>query len=210
MKNHFFTHKFLPVLSIFLLVVFVSTSSVFAYSPLSWSDEVVSLINDTYSNYSSEYKHFICSINLSSQVFMFCWNDDDTFFVQGTLNGLPTLEASQATSFLCLILDGNTLAVTSSQVSFNKVGYHVSTSDGNILLHTNTNVYNDYDKTSIFFQVPPQKVEAVEILTLEGMEVATLPQMIVKIVEILLPVCLTVFGVLLVVFLIKSKNLLQL
>lgn len=162
MKNKFFINKFLPIISIFLFVVFVASSSVFAYSPSCWSDDVVNRINNTYSKYSSEYKYFICFINYSSQVIMYCWNDDNTFFVQGSLNGLPTLESNQTSNFLGLVLDGNSLSVLSSHKQFNKVGYEVYSSGGNITLHTNTTVYNDYDKTSVFFQLPPQEVEEVE------------------------------------------------
>ena len=195
MKNKFFTHKFLPVLSIFLLVVLIFTSSVFAYSPSSWSDDVVSLINNTYSNYSSEYKHFICFVNRSIEVVMFCWNDDDTFFVQGSLNGSPTLEASQATSFLCLKLDGNTLAVLSSEVSFNKVGYHVYTSGDNITLHTNTNVYNDYDKTSIFFQLPPQGITETLVEETTKVQIAEqLKMMIVGFLKYLIVLVISVIA----------------
>ena len=68
-------------------------------------------------------------------------------------------------------------------------------------------IYTDSTKSKVFFQQTPV---GVQVLTLEGMEVEALPQMIIRIVEIILPVCLIVFGVLLVVFLIKSKNLLNL
>lgn len=63
----------------------------------------------------------------------------------------------------------------------------------------------DYD--SVVFQVAPQA--QVEPLT-EITQVEEIQPVVAKIVGLVLPACLTIFGTLLVLFLIKSKNLLQL
>ena len=80
--------------------------------------------------------------------------------------------------------------------------------------YTNTVVYTTFDmcygdtiivsKNIDFFQIPPQ------VVMMEITQVEELPTAIIQIVQIILPVFLVIFGVLLVLYLIKSKNLLHL
>ena len=73
---------------------------------------------------------------------------------------------------------------------------------------TNLNIYYDESCTELFFQGTPQVIS--QVATMEITQVEALPMAIIQIVEIILPVFLIVFGVLLVLYLIKSKNLLHL
>ncbi len=68
------------------------------------------------------------------------------------------------------------------------------------------NVFFASQPISSFFPTAPQMVEPLTEIT----QVEEIQPAVVKIVGIVLPVCLMIFGVLLVLYLIKSKNLLQL
>ena len=67
----------------------------------------------------------------------------------------------------------------------------------------------DAEGNVVFPKAPPQEeVPTVELM--KATQVEEIPQQIVKIVMIVLPVFLAIFGTLLVLYLIKSKNLLHL
>ena len=59
----------------------------------------------------------------------------------------------------------------------------------------------------VFFQGPPK---GEELTLMNPMQVEEIPSLITQVIMIILPITLTIFGTLLVVFLIKSKNLLHL
>lgn len=73
------------------------------------------------------------------------------------------------------------------------------------ILYSSQDIYNY--SGDLVFQGAPQVTTQVEPMKIQQVEELALA--VVKIVTPILPACLTVFGVLLVVYLIKSKNLLQ-
>lgn len=74
---------------------------------------------------------------------------------------------------------------------------------------SNTNVYDNNNE--LVFQGAPQAQEgAVQVELMKPTQVQEIPQQIVAVVMIVLPIFLGIFGVLLVLYLIKSKNLLHL
>lgn len=191
MKN-----KKILIVCMFLLITLLFANCVFAYNPVSFSDEQIDSINKIYSNYSNDYKYFIYFVNASNKGILYCWNDPNIFFVQGTLYDLPTFEASESADFLGITLNCNTFEIESSATTHNKVGYHVLYSNDNILVYTNTNIYSDYNKEKFFFLQPPAK----EILTLE--EITEIAQ--AEIIPTLLTVIAVVVG--LVILLIGFKK----
>ena len=152
--------KSILILSVFLIILCI-TNSVLGYSPISFNENQINNINNIYSNYSSNYKYFIYFVNKSNKGVLYCWNETEIFFVQGSLNGLPTIEASSTGDFLSVILNCDTFKIESTDTTHSKVGYHVSTSDNNIYVYSNTNVYTDYEKSSIFFQKTPLGITGV-------------------------------------------------
>ena len=88
--------------------------------------------------------------------------------------------------------------------------YHNSDCQWSIVYST-SDVYSYDDKSTVVFQVAPQaQGEAVQVELMKPTQVQEIPQQIVAVVMIVLPIFLGIFGVLLVLYLIKSKNLLQL
>lgn len=90
------------------------------------------------------------------------------------------------------------------------------------IIYATKDVKIDGSSTVFFQRTPATSVRQINIYNstldrtltfLEGEEIQTpllsLPQRIAQVATIVLPVCLTLFGVLLVVFLIRSKHLLQ-
>lgn len=83
------------------------------------------------------------------------------------------------------------------------------------VIYANNNIYRLDNSSGItnelVFQGAPQaQGEAVQVELMKPTQVQEIPQQIVAIVMIVLPIFLGIFGVLLVLYLIKSKNLLQL
>lgn len=90
-------------------------------------------------------------------------------------------------------------------------------SDGAIDSYRKENIifstFDICDSTSgnVVFHVAPQaQGEVVQVELMKPTQVQEIPQQIVAVVMIVLPIFLGIFGVLLVLYLIKSKNLLQL
>lgn len=74
-------------------------------------------------------------------------------------------------------------------------------SEGVTIVASSSDIYTDIDKTELFFQVPPQKVEVITIPTLETVE--ELPKVILEILKMMIPVCLVLLGMVLVIYLIR-------
>lgn len=81
----------------------------------------------------------------------------------------------------------------------------------NIIDYANHTIYKNPSSDEVVFQGAPQaQGEAVQVELMKPTQVQEIPQQIVAVVMIVLPIFLGIFGVLLVLYLIKSKNLLQL
>lgn len=202
MKNKFFYNKFLPILSVFLLVVFIFTS-VKASETDVYNSLPDNVFNTVYSleNYGSSNYMFVV-FKCPSYSFYRCLVINRTLYPDAVVNLSKYIQIDDvAFDYFDISLDGSILQTGNASL----VGYYYREDlENDNFLFKNINVYKNGD---LFFQIPPV---GVQVLTLEGMEVEALPQMIIGMVVIILPVCLIVFGVLLVVFLIKSKNLLNL
>ncbi len=102
--------------------------------------------------------------------------------------------------------------VSGSAVSFDiDISKHLSWSDVSVsdasgfsgynFVYYNADIYTDKDKSDLFFQRPPQVVEEVTIPVLEGVE--ELPKAMTTTLKMILPVGLVVFGILLLVYIIR-------
>lgn len=84
--------------------------------------------------------------------------------------------------------------------------FNIGGSSSMSIVYSNIDIY-DVDN-NLVFQAPPQKVEGITIPAIQTAK--EIPQRIVETVKIILPIFLAIFGVLLFLSLIKSKNLLHL
>lgn len=197
MKNNFFTHKFLPVLSIFLLALFVLCTSCFAVSSSI-------TINDVSYEVSSFIQTFdkIFIITDGSSYYLFVMPYDSDIVVNGLLycSSGSFYQATTATRSISELLSFGEDNFTS--FSGGSFGY------GRDIYYTNFNVY-DTDG-NLVFQGAPQVEEVPKVELMKATQVEEIPQQIIAVVMIVLPIFLAIFGVLLVLYLIKSKNLLQL
>lgn len=84
--------------------------------------------------------------------------------------------------------------------------YTTSRTYGGAILgyYTTTDIYNNVDEV-VFLKAPQIQVEPMKTYQVEE-----IPLMIMKVMWIILPIFLLIFGTLLVLYLIKSKNLLHL
>ena len=171
------------------------------------------------SGLGTNYNYYLitaCYSGGNHQVLVFCSNSYFKFYPQtdgsynkiiNTIDGSPFYFFSKSQN-ISLPYD-----FSSSIVDFNNPTSNCKTSDvvcvaSNSFL-CNTNVYDN--NNNLVFQAPPQQVEEVNRVELmKPTQVQEIPQQIVAIVMIVLPIFLGIFGVLLVLYLIKSKNLLQL
>lgn len=215
MKN-----KILSIFCIFFIICMFFTSNVFAnYDDITYSFNREDLINwaSQFGEYNNGgYYHIIVDNANTPNSSCTCYvifinkelydnNDIDIYLTYE--NGLYYINFTSPIQ-TCETWNGSSsMYVGYGDRTKSTCGFAPSSVDGNVANLTFTTdldvVYKDSNLNSFFFQTP------VEILTLEGMKVETIPQMIMKILKIVLPVCLVTFGTLLVVFLIKSKNLLK-
>lgn len=201
MKNNFFTHKFLSIVGVFLLVAFSLCTSCFASAT-------------TYElPYFSDNDSFIITRSHNDGSFaVYCYSDC-------YCNGVTSDGKIQ---FYCSA--GSTVDI----YSFNEQDFawkYVRTSNNSIACYdtVNTSYYSvvyinnivnsslcPVDDCDVVFQGAPQVEEVPKVELMKATQVEEIPQQIVAIVMIVLPIFLAIFGVLLVLYLIKSKNLLQL
>lgn len=206
LKNKLFLAIFL-----FFIFTFTFSKSIFAYSCNlgSFTDQQINAINEVHNNLKDTYPYFMAFYH-NHKIYVYNYNNQNVYFYLGEpLNGgIARLFSTPNTDIFTAIINADDCSITYDSGSwFGSSADNLDGLNGAVKVYGNVNIYTDIDKSEVFFQVPPVELE---ILTLEGMELETLPQMIVRIVKIILPICLAVFGILLLVFLIKSKNLLHL
>ncbi len=106
-------------------------------------------------------------------------------------------------------VDYNISKVSLSDVESFDYTYHTSLED---TCTAEFRCFSNYDicdtEGNVVFPAPPQTVEAVELM--KETQVEEIPQQIVAILKIIIPIFLAIFGTLLLLYLIKSKNLLNL
>lgn len=241
MKNNFLTHKFLPVLSVFLLVISLFCTSVFAISDVSnysfynslieknvTIDEellvdIFNFVPDDYNNilviytkidnidyYSFYFSSYPIAISSSSGRLQYAFkNGYYKYIVNSEKINKCDLE----------YFDLNTSTIQGFQNYSNDNGIYTSVyssfNDDTVCVYSNHDVYyyNPSDKTvdleTVVFQGAPQEQEVTQVELMKPIQVQEIPQQIAGILAIALPIFLVIFGVLLLLYLLKSKNLLN-
>lgn len=232
MQNHFFTHKFLPIIGLFLLVAFSLCTSCFAYDSSNLPDfsNLVS-DNDNYViTYSSSDGYRLIVVPSTANLY-YCGQyvfNGGTYISSVNSTLLSWQQNSYFLSYECTsdieffsykIVDNvwtRTSISSSSPYNSIYIGKEFDESTGFIFstidLKTPPNTFGYPSSLSdrLVFQIAPQVEEVPKVELMKATQVEEIPQQIVAIVTIVLPIFLAIFGVLLVLYLIKSKNLLQL
>ena len=233
MIRKIFTHKFLPIIAVFMLVLFTLTTSCFGAMTYTMEDgseliletlpdilysDIVLFKVDINSTTWKDFDYFLCTYNSSEGVFAYPYYDFSTdvpcpitnirFSFIKSLNDVSTVR------------DGNMVRCYSYNSS---TGVWKLSSEGTYNLSLTGNIVSYYSTKDIYsfkpddsnnlvgdvvFQGAPLPITQVELM--KPIQVEEIPAQIVGIVKIVLPIFLIIFGVLLVLYLIKSKNLLQL
>lgn len=190
MKSNFFNNKLLPILSVFLLVVFIFTSSVFAATDLF-----------TYTDFDSDNTFDAPVINNNDYPYYFVHNSYGTCYtILDDINGYFYLGSTSprriyaSCSSKCYFInssgDGWYLVASnpSGQVS------NVDSVDEDFgIIDFHCTVYTDINKSEIFFQAPPQittilveETERVQIAEqLKTMIVGFLKYLIVLVISLI-------------------------
>ena len=231
MIRKIFTHKFLPVIAVFMLVLFTLTTSCFAGN-IELDNNQNLIIPDEY--LSKKYVFFNFSEcfgtgNSGLRSVFFYASDYCDFTISNsereyisarsfyqTLNTLSLSDNASSSfsySYFANVFNGNNFDfdLTGDIVENSNSSFTFRCFDGDNVNLTNY-YYSNFDvldsSGNVVFQKAPQETFQVELM--KPTQVEEIPAQIVGIVKIVLPIFLTIFGVLLVLYLIKSKNLLQL
>lgn len=233
-KNYLLTHKILPILSVFILVSFLlCTSSFGAESSNSltfyneYIDKDVTLEFDNIFNY--DYFYITYNSNGSYDMYHIICSDNPISYELRETGGVFWCHSGVTTWYELYPSNhskGNGLLNSSNSdlklyQSFNSDSYeYYSGGLFHDLVFSNFDVYT-YDYANKCFtdnlvfqaapsetETPTQETQAVELV--KAIQVQEIPQQIAGILKIVLPIFLAIFGVLLVLYLIKSKNLLHL
>lgn len=216
MRKEILTHKILPIISVFILSLFILCTSCFAannefvvdYNYVTDSKATI-IIDDSILSQYNYYCFCVYKANGSEAICeVFLSNEPLNFEFSDTVN-----ETKLYGCFDFLRLYGS-----SSDLLFDFSNTHQSftnqdfSSNGYSFNHSYDLVYSSYDiydlSGNLVFQGAPQEVAKVELM--KATQVEEIPQQILGVVKIMVPIFLAIFGVLLVLYLIKSKNLLHL
>jgi len=181
------------ILTFFVLlgfILFFNISNVFAFTFTcnnGSSTETIEL-PDVAEEYQSYFDLPYIISNQDGYIIRFLADDDSFFYLDGDLVGWSG---------------------TIHQFKFNGSSWNYKFNNNNIFgrtsilnhIYLNATIYSDGNKTDVFFQRPPQKVEGITIPTLETAQ--QIPQAIVTTLKILIPVGLVLLSIGLVVYLIK-------
>lgn len=210
-------NKLLIVFSIFLVIISLFTSTFASSGHTFVYNNAVYSLSENYDNfdyvfiyYCETYETF--NIAVSEEPFLVTLDDEGEFtgfhspnsevnqdydlYLSVPRNGFSSLDSLCNSSI-------DDLSITHNQYGFSGVSV-----PNNIYSTFNIYVYDESSsdlKGDLLFQGAPVTVEPMEMKQVEEI----LPGMW-EIIRTILPVCLVIFGVLLVLFLIKSKNLLHL
>lgn len=204
MQNLLKNKLFMIFVFIFCLFAFSSFSNVYAKEDLTLPELPSNLSdNDSYIIYKGGSGTIW--LDCLTRTFEFRQKIDNGF--QFYINGEAdrTFYKYDPTSSSSWVLDGTV---------HNPGVQTVNCSPADLLYFNNVNnssSLSNYINYNVVFQVAPQTPEEVDKVELmKPTQVQEIPQQIVAVVMIVLPIFLGIFGVLLVLYLIKSKNLLQL
>lgn len=204
MKN-LLQNKILLILGVFVLCFSsICVTSVNAATSYTVADVPSNIINDL-KNCNHDYENHLALFEKS----------DGSLILVATSSDLIYNEKFYITSngsriyYYILGFDSNFSGGSNLSASYttnNFILNDFSFMEDTTIVSTNYDIYNSSGE--LFFPLPPQVIP--QVATMEMTQVEELPRAIIQIVKIILPVFLAIFGILLVLYLIKSKNLLNL
>lgn len=185
-KNKFFTHRFLPILSVFLFVAFVFTSSVFASSDLSANNGNIYTLPD-FTDEMKQYPNYLIFVENNGALFNLVFLVDDNGYFYNDSTGIH----SYGRLLLCSSTGDNyynsRYEVSSGTIA--KIGQPITSSS---VFISSVDIYKDVNKNEIFFQKPPIPA-LVEIMKQEKAEMKTI-QEILGILPLILVVVVSFLG----------------
>ncbi len=197
MKRNKLTYRFLPLLSVFILVLFTFTTSCFADYDYSYKDKEYILKGDF------PFDYYVFGRNLNDNYFaVYCSNEPFKMISDGSGYYKPDLSVADVYYYNSIYQNFIDLDVSNLDIYQKNP---TSFSSFSIFMYSNFDVYVGNSKV---FQRTPLPAKGVQLM--KPTQVEEIPGQIVGIVKIVLPIFLSIFGILLVLYLIKSKNLLQL
>lgn len=201
LKNNIFTHKILPIIGLIFFILFVFSVNCFAFTVVENETEVV--LPDLPEDINKNTHFIITHYKTSSNNYYCIYYTNDTNF--STIK-IATSSMGFGQSFNIVDKDGN-LCSNYERDCKNGVWGNVQTFGDLCLTTTHTVLYSTDDiynsDGTIFFPGTPLKM-GVQLMN--PMEVEEIPQLITKLLTILVPVGLTIFGILLLVYLLGSRR----
>lgn len=177
-NNKFFTHRFLPILSIFLFIAFVFTTNVFAVT----KDDLIDVSNLDLSKYPSGYSldnGYVMVVNNGAY---------DIFIMPNNFNGSLLLEGSR----LYTSNGSNYLVIRMYQDRFDDYFIANTCTNNTEIFYGTMNVYNS--SGNVVFQQPPQEKKVlVEVMEKEQAEKKTIKE-ILGIIPLTLVVVVSFLG----------------
>lgn len=210
MKN-IFKNKLLIILVLIALFITTMCSSAFAESgdvTFSYNDTSYTISSDLVSSYP--YVFIIGSIG-STNTYEFYYSSSPFTFKNITSGGQRYCYVYNEDFYVYRIASDSNLNQINTVTAGS--GYHITSGSTDFFYGKLVCVYTSHDvydrNNNLVFQGAPQvQTPQVELMKPTQVE-EILPQMI-AVVEIVLPIFLGIFGILLVLYLIKSNNLLHL
>ncbi|MCI8411863.1 MAG: hypothetical protein HFJ40_05485 [Clostridia bacterium] len=217
--NLFFTHKFLPIISIFMLCLFLLCTSCFS------NNENTFVFHDDFLgcdinfklpyDFGNEYKYYLLTctnttfddgikqtrydIYYSKEPFV-CTISSRTCYICPEGNTYCKSFDAINSNKLKTTLDFSSTSVSKNTLSVSNGRYIATTNFPNGMCLSNCNII-DKDTGEVVFQVAPVTVEQVTIPAIQ--QVGEIPQAMKEILKILIPVGLVIFGTGLLSFLIR-------
>lgn len=206
-KENIFTHKFLPILSILILISFIFINNCFAYSEeFTYNDTnyIYYIPEGAYNSFleseqykSGKYNYLLSCDNGTCRIY-FWLKTQDVKIYQTTKDNYYN---SNISDYGCLYYTvsengGNLSLQNSNATSFHNSAY----SSGNkIYMFTNVTVYTDSSCSKVFFYQP------VQVVTIPALETAEqVPEAMRTALKMIIPVGLIVLSMVLLIYLIKS------
>lgn len=192
------------IVFLFLLsfTLFFNINNVFASeSYVSPPDKIIEELESKEYYNNSDYDYFVYKWGTKYSILFIKKTDTLKFYTY--ISNHVYIYSSEAFCGYIYTYNSSCSLISSGEVvdalwnNYNNCGYI----DGNVGV-SSMDIYTDITYSTVFFQAPPQKVEGVTIPALETAE--QVPTAMVGTLKMIIPVGLVIFGILLLILLVKS------
>lgn len=202
MKNKFFYNKFLPVLSVFLLIVFVFTTSVFASSDIKCQS--CDFVIKTYLDYDfssirengGKHLGLITAVNYNDEKYVVAyWSYDSNYHnVKPYLNnGIIFMEGTYNT-MIYKVVDGSLVHQGWSGGLFEVNGFD-DFGKNSTVFSSSSDIYTDSSLTDVFFHSAPLGITQTLVEETEKVQIAEqLRTMVVGFLKYLIALVISVIA----------------